>query len=148
MAEKVNLQQKIQQYRQANPKLKNLSDEKILSIMVKNGVITLTEEEQRSVFGNNKPQNNNMGLQVEKTVKKTNPQKTIYLQSGRKVVYSKTPDEKLVMKYYGTDGTQLNPDYFKKVEGQFLFQRMEKHIQLQKTVRKQLCKQKTHLKVQ
>lgn len=118
MAEKVNLQQKIQQYRQANPKLKNLSDEKILSIMVKNGVITLTEEEQRSVFGNNKPQNNNMGLQVEKTVKKTNPQKTIYLQSGRKVVYSKTPDEKLVMKYYGTDGTQLNPDYFKKVEGQ------------------------------
>ena len=118
MAEKVNLQQKIQQYRQANPKLKNLSDEKILSIMVQNGVISLTEEEQRSVFGNNKPQNNNMGLQVEKTAKKTNTQKTIYLQSGRKVVYSKTANGKIVMRYYGTDGTQLNPDYFKKVEGQ------------------------------
>ena len=59
-----------------------------------------------------------MGLQVEKTAKKTNPQKTIYLQSGRKVVYSKTASGKIVMKYYGTDGTQLNPDYFKKVEGQ------------------------------
>ena len=56
-----------------------------------------------------------MGLQVEKTAKKTNPQKTIYLQSGRKVVYSKTASGKIVMKYYGTDGTQLNPNYFKKV---------------------------------
>ena len=118
MAEKVNLQQKIQQYRQANPKLKNLSDEKIVSIMVQNGVISLTKEEQRSVFGNNIPQNNNMGLQVEKTARKTNPEKTIYLQSGRKVVYSKTANGKIVMKYYGTDSTPLNPDYFKKVEGQ------------------------------
>lgn len=73
MAEKVNLQQKIQQYRQANPKLKKLSDNQVLSIMVQNGVITLTEEEQRSVFGNNIPQNNNMGLQVEKTAKKNKP---------------------------------------------------------------------------
>ena len=42
----------------------------------------------------------------------------------------------------------LNPIILKKLKVKFLFQRMEKHIQLQKTVRKQLCKQKTRLKVQ
>lgn len=118
MAEKVNLQKKIQEYRQTNPKLKNLSDENILSIMVQNGVITLSEEQKRSVFANNKIQNSNIGLQVEKSAPKSNLEKTIYLQLGRKVVYTKTANGKLALKYYGTDGTQLNPDYFKKVEGQ------------------------------
>lgn len=118
MEEKVNLQKKIQEYRQTNPKLKNLSDENVLSIMVQNGVISLSEEQKRSVFANNKTQNSNMGLQVEKSAKKPNSEKTIYLQSGRKVVYTKTANGKLALKYFGTDGTQLNPDYFKKVEGQ------------------------------
>lgn len=118
MAEKVNLQKKIQEYRQTNLKLKNLSDEKVLSIMVQNRVITISEEQKRLVFANNKTQNSNMGLHVEKSAKKPNSAKTIYLQSGRKVVYTKTANGKLALKYYGTDGTQLNPDYFKKVEGQ------------------------------
>ena len=46
MAEKVNLQHKIQAYRQSNPKLKKLSDNQVLSIMVKNGVITLTAKQK------------------------------------------------------------------------------------------------------
>lgn len=118
MAEKVNLQKKIQEYRQTNPKLKNLSDEKVLSIMISNGVISLSEDQKRSVFASDKAQNNNMGLQVEKSAQKSNPEKTIYLQSGRKVVYTKPANGKLALKYYGTDGTQLNPNYFKKVEGE------------------------------
>ncbi|MCD8378340.1 MAG: hypothetical protein LUB59_06095, partial [Candidatus Gastranaerophilales bacterium] len=118
MAEKINLQKKIQEYRQTNPKLKNLSDEKLLSIMVQNEVITLTEAQKHSLFTSDKAQNNNMGLQLEKSTQKQNAEKTIYLQSGRKVVYTKTANGKLALKYYGTDGTQLKPDYFKKVEGQ------------------------------
>lgn len=40
------------------------------------------------------------------------------MQSGRKVVYTKLKDGRLACKYYGADGTQLKPEYFKKVEGQ------------------------------
>lgn len=117
MAEKVNLQQKIQAYRQSNPKLKKLSDNQILSIMVKNGAITLTAEQKQSILANSKQKDSNTGLQVEKTAK-ANPKKTIYLQSGRKVVYSRLADGRTVMQYFGADGTPIKPDYFKKVEGQ------------------------------
>ena len=117
MAEKVNLQQKIQAYRQSNPKLKKLSDEQILSIMIKNDVITLTAEQKQSILGNSKTLNQNTGLKVEKTTKKPTPKKTIYLQSGRKVVYFNLANGKIGMKYYGADGTPIKPDYFKKVEG-------------------------------
>ena len=75
MAEKVNLQKKIQEYRQTNPKLKNLSDEKVLSIMISNGVISLSEDQKRSVFASDKAQNNNMGLQVEKSAQNLTPKK-------------------------------------------------------------------------
>lgn len=117
MAEKVNLQQKIQAYRQSNPKLKKLSDNQILSIMVKSDAITLTAEQKQSILASSKQKDNNTGLQVEKTTK-ANPKKTIYLQSGRKVVYSKLADGRTVMQYFGADGTPIKPDYFKKVEGQ------------------------------
>ena len=117
MAEKVDLQQKIQAYRQSNPKLKKLSDNQVLSIMVKNGVITLTAEQKQSIFASSKQKDNNTGLQVEKTTK-ANSKKTIYLQSGRKVVYSRLADGRTVMQYFGADGTPIKPDYFKKVEGQ------------------------------
>ena len=40
------------------------------------------------------------------------------MQSGRKVVYTKLKDGRLACKYYGADGTQIKPEYFKKVEGQ------------------------------
>ena len=117
MAEKVNIQKKIQAYRQSNPKLKKLSDNQILSIMVKSDAITLTAEQKQSILAISKQKNNNIGLQVEKTAK-PNPKKTIYLQSGRKVVYSKLADGRTVMQYFGADGTPIKPDYFKKVEGQ------------------------------
>ena len=117
MALDVKIQQKIQAYRQSNPKVK-LSDEQILSILVKNGDVVLTEDQKRSLFANDSKQNNNTGLKLEKTAKKPNPEKTIYLQSGRKVVYSRLADGRTVMKYFGTDGSRLDNDYFKKVEGQ------------------------------
>lgn len=117
MAEKVNIQKKIQAYRQSNPKLKKLSDNQILSIVVKSDAITLTAEQKQSILAISKQKNNNIGLQVEKTAK-PNPKKTIYLQSGRKVVYSKLADGRTVMQYFGADGTPIKPDYFKKVEGQ------------------------------
>ncbi len=117
MAEKVNIQQQIQQYRQANPKLANLSDKQILSIMVENGKITLTEAQKNSIFANDVTSDDNMGLKLEHTGVKQSPAKTIYLQSGRKVVYLKLADGRTVMKYFGADGTMLKPEYFKKVEG-------------------------------
>ena len=117
MGFEAKIQQKINAYRQSNPKVK-LSDEQILSILVKNGDVVLTEDQKRSLFANNSKQNDNTGLKLEKTVQKPNPEKTIYLQSGRKVVYSRLSNGKTVMKYYGTDGNRLNNDYFKKVEGQ------------------------------
>ena len=39
------------------------------------------------------------------------------MQSGRKVVYTRLKNGGLACKYYGADGTQLKPEYFKKVEG-------------------------------
>ena len=117
MGFEAKIQQKINAYRQTHPKVK-MSDEQIVSILVKNGEIVLTEDQKRSLFANNSKQNNNAGLKLEKTNKKPNPEKTIYLQSGRKVVYSKLSNGKTVMKYYGADGNRINPDYFKKVEGQ------------------------------
>ena len=117
MGFEAKIQQKINAYRQTHPKVK-MSDEQIVSILVKNGEIVLSEDQKRSLFANNSKQNNNTGLKLEKTNKKPNPEKTIYLQSGRKVVYSKLSNGKTVMKYYGADGSRINPDYFKKVEGQ------------------------------
>ncbi len=117
MGFEAKIQQKINAYRQSNPKIK-LSDEQILSILVKNGDVVLTEDQKRSLFANDSKHNDNIGLKLEKTAKKPNPEKTIYLQSGRKVVYSRLSNGKTVMKYFGADGTRINPDYFKKVEGQ------------------------------
>ena len=117
MGFEAKIQQKINAYRQTHPKVK-MSDEQIVSILVKNGEIILSEDQKRSLFANNSKQNNNTGLKLEKTAKKPNPEKTIYLQSGRKVVYSRLSNGKTVMKYYGADGNRINPDYFKKVEGQ------------------------------
>ena len=114
MGFEAKIQQKINAYRQTHPKVK-MSDEQIVSILVKNGEIVLSEDQKRSLFANNSKQNNNTGLKLEKTAKKPNPEKTIYLQSGRKVVYSKLSNGKTVMKYYGADGNRINPDYFKKV---------------------------------
>lgn len=58
----------------------------------------------------------NKGIAVEHSSKQTQSH-TIYLQSGRKVVYTKLKDGRMACKYYGADGTQIKPEYFKKVEG-------------------------------
>lgn len=120
MAEKVNLQQKIIQYRQANPKLKNLSDSQILSIMAKKGLVEIPASQKNSILAKSKKgTNKDTGLKIEhKNTKKPASKKTIYLQSGRKVVYSRLSDGRTVMQYFGADGTPVKPDYFKKVEGQ------------------------------
>lgn len=64
--------------------------------------------------GGNAP--TNKGFAVEHSSKQTQSH-TIYLQSGRKVVYTKLKDGRMACKYYGADGTQIKPEYFKKVEG-------------------------------
>ncbi len=64
--------------------------------------------------GGNAP--TNKGIAVEHSSKQTQSH-TIYLQSGRKVVYTKLKDGRMACKYYGADGTQIKPEYFKKVEG-------------------------------
>lgn len=137
MAEKVNIQKKIQAYRQSNPKLKKLSDNQILSIMVKSDAITLTAEQKQSILAISKQKNNNIGLQVEKTAK-PNPKKTIYLQSGRKVVYSKLADGRTVMQYFGADGTPIKPDISKKLKDKFLLLLMGIVIQSLKMGKRQL----------
>ena len=58
----------------------------------------------------------NKGITVEHSSKQTQSH-TIYLQSGRKVIYTKLKDGRMACKYYGADGTQIKPEYFKKVEG-------------------------------
>lgn len=118
MAFDAKIQQKINSYKQANPNIKNLSDIQILSIMVQNGAITLTPAQNQSIFGKLQPQNDNMGLTVEKNTQQSVQKKTIYLQSGRKVVYWKSATGKIVRQYYGIDGNSLKPNYFKKVEGE------------------------------
>lgn len=64
--------------------------------------------------GGNAP--TNKGIAVEHSTKQTQSH-TIYLQSGRKVIYTKLKDGRMACKYYGADGTQIKPEYFKKVEG-------------------------------
>lgn len=57
------------------------------------------------------------GVRLEHNTKNEPKPQTIYLQSGRKVVYTRLKDGRLACKYYGADGTAIKPDYFKKVEG-------------------------------
>ena len=70
------------------------------------------------LFGNKeRSSTSSTGLAVEHNTKDAYEFKTIYLQSGRKVVYTKTKNGKFVYKYYGADGNLIKPEYFKKVEG-------------------------------
>ena len=70
------------------------------------------------LFGNKeRSSTSSKGLAVEHNTKDAYESKTIYLQSGRKVVYTKTKNGKFVYKYYGADGNPIKPEYFKKVEG-------------------------------
>ena len=110
-------QQKVfNNYKKSHPKV---SDEKIISALVQSGQITLTQEQKNSILTsqNNKFNDYNSGLKLEKTTTPSNNgEKVVFLQSGRKVVVTKTKDGKDLYKYYAADGKQLAPDYFKKQE--------------------------------
>ena len=105
-------------YKKTHPKM---SDAEILSALVNLGQIQLSEEQKLSLFNNSTNNDSGMGLKLEHTQKSANPtnqpQETIFLQSGRKIVITKSQDGKDLYKYYAADGTQLNPDNFKQQEG-------------------------------
>ena len=104
MSGNTSIQQKIQQYRQSNPNLKDLSDEQILSVMSKNGEISLTKEQKISLYSSNtNPTNNHSGVEIEKQT----ATKTIILRTGEKIVISSG-----INKYYSTDGKELNQKDF------------------------------------
>ena len=142
MIYEAEIQTQINTYRRTNPSAKKLTDEQILSILVNNGKIKLTADQKRSVFGNSQIENDNTGLQIEKNTPKKKPEETIYLQSGRKVVYSKLDDGKMTLKYFGVDGAPLKPDYFKKVEGQISISADGKSYTVTKNGKKQTLKAK------
>lgn len=87
-----------------------------LSIYLKKNPKVSREKAIKLLFGGGAKASSDKGLAVEH--KKNSAQaQTIYLQSGRKVVYTRLKNGGLACKYYGADGTQLKPEYFKKVEG-------------------------------
>lgn len=109
MSEHISIQQKIQQYRQLNPNLKDLSDEQILSIMSKNGEISLTKEQKISLYSSKtNTSNNHRGVEIEKQT----DTKTIILRSGEKIVISSG-----INKYYSADGKELNQKDFEQQVG-------------------------------
>ena len=104
MSERLSIEQKIQQYRQANPKLKNYTDKQILSVMVENGEITLSEAQKISIYSNTQSNVDNQGLTVQKQTKS----RTINLKSGREIVIK---DD--TVKYYAADGVELKKSILK-----------------------------------
>ena len=101
-------------YKKTHPKM---SDVEILSALVNLGQIQLSEEQKLSLFNNSTNKDSGMGLQLEHSANPTNQQETVFLQSGRRIVITKTQDGRELYKYYSADGTQLKPDYFKQQEG-------------------------------
>ena len=88
-----------------------------LNIYLKKNPKVSRENAIKILFGGNGNKSVGKGVTVEHKVTQAKPQ-TIYLQSGRKVVYTMLKDGRMACKYYGADGTQIKPEYFKKVEGQ------------------------------
>lgn len=101
MAEKLSVQQTntLNVYLKAHPNVKR-------------------EDAIKLLFNNSAQKPTGKGVSVEHNKDNSEKPETIYLQSGRKVVYTRTKDGKLACKYYGADGTQIKPEYFKLVEGQ------------------------------
>ncbi len=88
-----------------------------LNIYLKKNPKVSRENAIKILFGGNGNKSVGKGVTVEHKVTQAKPQ-TIYLQSGRKIVYTMLKDGRMACKYYGADGTQIKPEYFKKVEGQ------------------------------
>lgn len=94
----------------------SVHQQKQLSLYLKKNPKISREKAIVLLFGGGGNAPTNKGIAVEHSSKQTQSH-TIYLQSGRKVVYTKLKDGRMACKYYGADGTQLKPEYFKKVEG-------------------------------
>lgn len=94
----------------------SVQQQKQLSLYLKKNPKISREKAIVLLFGGGGNAPTNKGFAVEHSSKQTQSH-TIYLQSGRKVVYTKLKDGRMACKYYGADGTQLKPEYFKKVEG-------------------------------
>ena len=107
MLDKVELLKKIELYRASHPDTERLTDEQIISVMVEEKVITLSEAQKISVFG---VQSGNSESDVDLGNTKT---RTITLPSGRKIVIKDG-----ITKYYAADGVELTKEYFEKQEGQ------------------------------
>lgn len=87
-----------------------------LSLYLKKNPKVSREKAIKLLFGGGTKAPSDKGLAIEHK-QKSNQTQAIYLQSGRKVVYTRLKNGGLACKYYGADGTQLKPEYFKKVEG-------------------------------
>lgn len=94
----------------------SVQQQKQLSLYLKKNPKISREKAIVLLFGGGGNAPTNKGITVEHSSKQTQSH-TIYLQSGRKVVYTKLKDGRMACKYYGADGTQIKPEYFKKVEG-------------------------------
>lgn len=94
----------------------SVQQQKQLSLYLKKNPKISREKAIVLLFGGGGNAPTNKGITVEHSSKQTQSH-TIYLQSGRKVIYTKLKDGRMACKYYGADGTQIKPEYFKKVEG-------------------------------
>lgn len=90
----------------------SVQQQKQLSLYLKKNPKISREKAIVLLFGGGGNAPTNKGIAVEHSSKQTQSH-TIYLQSGRKVVYTKLKDGRMACKYYGADGTQLKPEYFK-----------------------------------
>ena len=88
-----------------------------LNLYLKKNPKVSREKAIKLLFGGGANQSVGKGVTLEHSTQRAQLQ-TIYLQSGRKIIYTKLKDGRMACKYYGADGTQLKPEYFKKVEGQ------------------------------
>lgn len=95
----------------------SVQQQKQLNLYLKKNPQVSREKAIQLLFGGGAKKTLGKGVSVEHSSQKTGAQ-TIYLQSGRKVVYTRLKDGRMACKYYGADGTQIKPEYFKKVEGQ------------------------------
>lgn len=95
----------------------NVQQTQQLNVYLKKNPKISREKAIQLLFGQRDSSATGKGVRLEHNTKNEPKPQTIYLQSGRKVVYTRLKDGRLACKYYGADGTAIKPDYFKKVEG-------------------------------
>lgn len=95
----------------------NVQQTQQLNVYLKKNPKISREKAIQLLFGQMDSSATGKGVRLEHNTKNEPKPQTIYLQSGRKVVYTRLKDGRLACKYYGADGTAIKPDYFKKVEG-------------------------------